>query len=111
LISASNAKYLLVDGIKYSVLDCQIAAQFGANCDITIALSSLQLNTFVDGGTLTRLVQTQDGNRYWIDNSSSRVVVDDLALQTVGGQSIKATPMTIEQVVSDHPEPPWHLNR
>ena len=101
--SASNAKYLLVDGIKYSVLDCQIAAQFGANCDITIALSSLQLNTFVDGGTLTRLVQTQDGNRYWIDNSSSRVVVDDLALQTVGGQSIKATPMTIEQVVSVSP--------
>jgi LysM repeat protein len=99
----SGAKYLLVDGVKYSVADCQIAVQFGANCDITIALSSLQLNTFIDGGALTRLVQTEDGNRYWIENASSRVVVDDLALQTVGGQTISATPMTIEQLVSVSP--------
>ncbi|HAE74225.1 MAG TPA: hypothetical protein DCG44_03350, partial [Candidatus Aquiluna sp.] len=61
------------------------------------------LNTFVDGGALTRLVQTEDGNRYWIENASSRVVVDDLALQTVGGQAISATPMTIEQLVSVSP--------
>jgi LysM repeat protein len=101
--SDSGAKFLLVDGIRYSVADCQIAAQFGANCDVTIALSSLQLNTFVDGGALTRLVQTEDGNRYWIENASSRVVVDDLALQTVGGQAISATPMTIEQLVSVSP--------
>ena len=101
--SDSGAKFLLVDGIKYSVADCQIAAQFGANCDVTIALSSLQLNTFIDGGALTRLVQTEDGNRYWIENASSRVVVDDLALQTVGGQAINATPMTIEQLVSVSP--------
>ncbi len=101
--SDSGAKFLLVDGIKYSVADCQIAAQFGANCDVTISLSFLQLNTFVDGGALTRLVQTEDGNRYWIENASSRVVVDDLALQTVGGQAISATPMTIEQLVSVSP--------
>jgi len=48
-------------------------------------------------------VQTEDGNRYWIENASSRVVVDDLALQTVGGQAINATPMTIEQLVSVSP--------
>ena len=101
--SDSGAKFLLVDGIKYSVADCQIAVQFGASCDVTIALSSLQLNTFIDGGALTRLVQTEDGNRYWIENASSRVVVDDLALQTVGGQAINATPMTIEQLVSVSP--------
>ena len=101
--SDSGAKFLLVDGIKYSVADCQIAAHFGANCGITIALSSLQLSTFIDGGALTRLVKTEDGNRYWIENASSRVVVDDLALQTVGGQAITATPMTIEQLVSVSP--------
>ena len=98
--SVSGAKFLLVDGVKYSVPDCQIAIQYGANCDVSIAVTSLQLNTFVDGGTLTRLVQTEAGTRYWIENASSRVVVDDLALQTVGAQAITPTRMTIEQVAS-----------
>jgi len=98
--STSGAKFLLVDGVKYSVPDCQTAVQFGVNCDLSVAVTSLQLNTFVDGGVLTRLVQTQDGNRYWIENASSRVVVDDLALQTVGAQAVTPTRMTIEQVAS-----------
>ena len=98
--SATGMKYLLVDGVKYQANDCSVAAAFGVDCNITTALTSLQLNAFVDGGVLTRLVTTQDGNRYWIENASSRVVVDDLALQAVGAQSITPTPMTIEQVAS-----------
>ena len=93
-------KYLLVDGVKYQASDCSVAQAFGVSCDATVSLTSLQLNNFIDGGALTRLVSTEDGNRYWIENASSRVVVDDLALQTVGGQALTPTPMTIEQVAS-----------
>ena len=101
--STSGVKYLLVDGVKYQASDCSVAQAFGVSCDATVSLTSLQLNTFVDGGALTRLVSTEDGNRYWIENASSRVVVDDLALQTVGGQALTPTPMTIEQVASLQP--------
>ena len=98
--ATTGSKYLLVDGVKYQANDCQIAQAYGLSCDATIALTSLQLNTFVDGGALSRLVRTEDGSRYWIENASTRVVVDDLALQTVGAQSTQATPMTIEQVAT-----------
>ena len=96
----TGAVFMLVDGIRYAVTDCAIAQQFGQSCDLAINLTALQLNNFVDGGELTRLIRTADGSRFWIENGQSRVVVDDLALSTVGAQAISASPMTIEQVLT-----------
>jgi LysM repeat protein len=92
--------YLLVDGLKYSLPDCSMAQQYGLSCDLATVLTDSQLTTFVDGGVLTRLVQTSGGTKYWIENGTKRVVVDDLALSSVGGQAVTASPMVIEQVTS-----------
>jgi len=97
--------FMLVDGLRYAVSDCSIAQSFGQSCDAAIPLTSLQLGTFKEGGELSRLVQSEDGSRYWIENAQSRVVVDDLALSTVGAQGITASPMVIEQVLTLTPGP------
>lgn len=89
---------LLVDGVRYQVSDCTLAQHFGQSCDTAIELTSLQVNNFVDGGPLTRLVQNSTGARFWIENGASRVVVDDLALATVGASGASPTMMTIEQL-------------
>lgn len=97
--------FMLVDGLRYRVSDCSIAAAFGQSCDNAMPLTALQLGTFKDAGELSRLVQTADGSRFWIENAQSRVVVDDLALNTIGAQGLTASPMVIEQVVSLTPGP------
>ncbi|MDP4755726.1 MAG: LysM peptidoglycan-binding domain-containing protein, partial [Aquiluna sp.] len=91
--------YLLVDGLKYAA-DCQTLTHFGVDCNLAVTLSALQLNTFKDGGVLSRLVQTSEGARYWIENAQKRVVVDDIALNAVGGQGQVAVTITLEQVPS-----------
>ena len=98
--ATSGQRYLLVDSKKFEVTDCQIAAQFGVSCDLAISLTSLQLAQFEDGGVLARLIQQPDGTRYWVENAQTRVVVDELALNTVGAQNSATVSMTIEQVVS-----------
>lgn len=98
--SASGTYYLLVDGLRYSLTDCSLARQFGLECDLATTLTDSQLLAFVDGGPLSRLIQTPDGAKYWVENGTKRVVVDDLALATVGAQGLKASEMVIEQLVS-----------
>ena len=98
--------WLLVDGRRYSLTDCNLARQFGLNCDLATSLTETQLNLFIRSGALTRLVRTPEGNRFWIENGTRRAVVDDLALNAVGGQGVTASPMVIEQVVSLVPGEP-----
>lgn len=99
--SNSAGKYfLLVDGVKYSLADCSLAQHFGLNCDSALTLTDSQLLTFIDGGPLTRLVVSPEGGKYWIENGSKRAVIDDLALASVGGQSVSPTKLVIEQISS-----------
>jgi LysM repeat protein len=92
--------HMLVDGTRYAVPSCEMAAQFGVDCNSAIELSAAQLNIFINGGTLTQLVQTANGTRYWVENGQSRVVVDDLALSSVAASGIGPTRMVIEQISS-----------
>lgn len=98
--------WLLVDGKRYSLTDCNLAKQFGLNCDLATSLSESQLSLFIQSGALTRLVITPEGNKFWIENGTRRAVVDDLALNSVGGQGVTASPMVVEQVVSLLPGEP-----
>ncbi|MFM1957755.1 MAG: hypothetical protein RI929_118 [Actinomycetota bacterium] len=98
--------WLLVDGKRYSLTDCNLARQFGLNCDLATSLTETQLNLFIRSGALTRLIQTPEGNRFWVENGTRRAVVDDLALNSVGGQGVSVSPMVIEQVVSLVPGEP-----
>ena len=95
--SASNQSFLLVDGFKYQA-DCQTLTQFGLDCNLSVALSPLQLGAFKDGGILTRLVETDTGARYWIENSQTRVVADEIALNAAGGQGVAPVQLTLEQI-------------
>ena len=92
--------WLLVDGKRYSLTDCNLAKQYGLNCDLATSLTESQLSLFIQGGALTRLVLTPEGAKFWIENGKRRAVVDDLALNSVGGQGTTASPLVIEQVVS-----------
>ncbi|MEY3335376.1 MAG: hypothetical protein RL566_299 [Actinomycetota bacterium] len=96
--NTTNVRYLLVDSIRYEITDCQVAAHYGYDCNLAIPLTSLQLNNFINGGALTRLAESATGARYWIENRTYRVVVDDLALSTVGGQGTQAVKLNVEQV-------------
>jgi LysM repeat protein len=96
--STTNVRYLLVDSIRYEVNDCQVAAQYGYDCNLAVPLTSLQLNNFINGGVLTRLAESASGARHWIENQTYRVVVDELALSTVGGQGTPAVKLNVELV-------------
>jgi LysM repeat protein len=98
--NTTNVRYLLVDSIRYEITDCQVAAQYGYDCNLAVPLTSLQLNNFINGGVLTRLAETATGARYWIENQTYRVVIDELALTTVGGQGTTPVKLNVELVPS-----------
>ncbi len=96
--------FLLVDGLRYAV-DCNIANQFGLNCDSAIPLTSAQINVFINGGNLSRVIQT-DSVRYWIEGGSYRAVVGNLALRAVGGESIPVTKLDVRKIIGINPGAP-----
>ena len=99
LVKASDGSYgLLVDGIRYTVPNCDIARHFGSSCDAAVTLTNAQLNVFVDGGVLTRVIEAA-GSRFWIEDGKSRAVVDQLALTTVGAQDMPVTKLELNQVI------------
>lgn len=96
--------FLLVDGLRYAV-DCTTANQFGLSCDSAIPLTSAQINVFISGGNLTRVIQT-DSVRYWIEGGSYRAVVGDLALRAVGGEAIPVTKLDVRKIIGLNPGAP-----
>jgi LysM repeat protein len=96
--------FLLVDGLRYQV-DCSIIGQFGLNCGDAISLTGAQINVFISGGNLTRVVET-NGVRYWIEGGSYRAVVGDLALRSVGGESIPVTKLDVTKILGLTPGAP-----
>jgi len=98
LVTVGDSRFLLVDGVRYAVPNCDIAAQFGQSCDNAVTLASSQLLTFLDGGELTRLVQVENGARYWIENGTKREVIDPIALEAVVNPVPAATRMNLDQV-------------
>ena len=86
LDATTNTRFVLAGQKKYEVKECSIAAEYGLDCNSAIPLLSLQLDNFQSGGTLTRLTSV-GSSQFWVEDSKYRLVVDPLALSTVGGQS------------------------
>jgi LysM repeat protein len=101
----NNQVLMLVDGIRYLVSDCSVANQYGQSCDAAIPITSAQVNVFVDGGALTRLVSS-GGSRFWIEGGKARVLVGELALDMVGARGIPETKLLLEQVTTITPGTP-----
>ena len=96
--------FLLVDGLRYQV-DCSTISQFGLNCDDAIPLTAAQLNVFVSGGNLTRVIET-NSVRYFIEAGTYRAVVGDLALRSVGGEAIPVTKLDVTKLLGLTPGAP-----
>jgi len=104
--NVTNIRYLLVDSSRYEITDCSIAAEYGYDCNLAIPLTTLQLNNFTNGGVLSRLVQSSSGSRFWIENQQYRVVVDPIALATVGAQEVPEIRLNAEKVLTLTPGSP-----
>lgn len=81
---ATDELYLLAGDQRLLIDDPSLAAEFGLNTSNSLTLPSAQLLAFRDGGSLRRLVQTDDGSQFWIENGKYRQVIDQLALSTLG---------------------------
>jgi LysM repeat protein len=103
--SASNTRYVLAGSKKYEVTECSIAAEYGLDCNAAISLLPLQLDNFPSGGQLSRLTAV-GGAQYWVEDGKYRLVVDPLALNTVGGQSERQIDLNVEQVATLTPGAP-----
>lgn len=103
--NASNKRYVLAGGKKYEVTDCAVASEYGLDCSAAIPLLPLQLDNFPSGGQLSQLTAV-GGARYWVDDGKYRLVVDPLALNTVGGQAATQIDLNVEQVASITPGAP-----
>lgn len=103
--NTSNKRFVLAGSKKYEVSDCAIAAEYGLDCNAAIPLLTLQLDNFPSGGQLSRLTSV-GGAQYWIEDGKYRLVVDPLALNTVGGQSEVQIDLNVEQVATITPGAP-----
>jgi len=100
LSNTAGQVFLVSAGMKFEVQNCNDLSHFGLNCASAVALSDWQLNLLDDGGVLSRLVQDASGQRYWAENGTLRLVVDDLALRQVNASAIEPTTLVPEQIIS-----------
>lgn len=103
--SSSTTRFVLAGSKKYEVTDCAIASEYGLDCSAAIPLLPLQLANFDSGGALTRLTSV-GGAQYWVEDGKYRLVVDPLALNTVGGQAERQIDLNVEQVATITPGAP-----
>jgi len=80
--SSTQELFVLAGDKRYLVPNCEVAAQFGLDCNDKLVLPSAQLLEFENGFEISQLVNTQSG-QYWIENGQYRRVFDSLALQKV----------------------------
>ncbi len=87
--------YFVGGGKRYHLTSCDQIAQFGASCSSTTALTSGQIASFADGGTLGRFVQSAGSPQlYFVENGVKRHVYDwesYVGLSAVTGESSIAT--------------------
>ena len=103
--SSSTTRFVLAGSKKYVVTDCAIASEYGLDCNAAIPLLPLQLANFDSGGALTRLAAI-GGAQYWVEDGKYRLVVDPLALNTVGGQAERQIDLNVDLVATITPGAP-----
>ena len=80
--SATKELFLLAGDQRYLVPNCELASEFGLDCQNKLMLPSSQLLEFEFGGQISQLLETSSG-QYWVENGQYRKVFDPLALQKV----------------------------
>lgn len=92
--------FLVSGGKRFLVQNCADLSHFGLDCANALELSDWQIKLLEDGGALSRLLQGPTGQRFWAENGTLRVVIDDLALRQVNAENLTASVMVPEQIVT-----------
>lgn len=78
--------YFYDSGIKLPFTSCAQAADYGASCEVSgyVQLTSLQISAFVTGPTLSSVMGTVEGGRYYIKNGLKAEILDDQSQALAG---------------------------
>ena len=74
--SATKQLFLVADGTKFSLANCNVAAELGLDCAKAVTLTSSQLNALKNGGASTAYVAGEGADRYLIDNGEIHEILD-----------------------------------
>ena len=81
LVQSSTKKlYLVADGKKFEVADCNLAAELGLDCAKAVTLTTSQLSALKSGGISTAYVSGDGADRYFIDNGEIHEILDGPSL-------------------------------
>ena len=82
--SSAGALFLVDQGKKFSVANCDVAITLSLDCATAVALTATQLAAIPAGGTATSLIVSPDGSRYLIDDGMKRQILDDASVTAEG---------------------------
>jgi LysM repeat protein len=81
LVKSSTGSLFLIDqGKKFTVANCDTATSLSLDCATAVALTANQLAAIPAGGTATSLVVDTDGSRYLIQDGMKRQILDDASV-------------------------------
>lgn len=84
-IKSESGDVFLMDGdTRYRASGCQVATDFGKDCATLRTLTTTQLTTTRDGGTLASLLRSSDGFTWLIQSGTKREVPDPRVLAAYG---------------------------
>ena len=74
--NAAGQLFLVAGGSKYSIADCNVAADMGLDCSKAVSLTSSQLSALRNSGVTTTYVAGAGADRYLIDNGEIHEILD-----------------------------------
>ncbi len=81
LVKSSTGSLFLIDqGKKFTVANCDVAVSLSLDCSLAVALTPNQLSAIPAGGSATSYVVDTDGSRYLIEDGLKRQILDDASL-------------------------------
>ncbi|MCX8528690.1 MAG: hypothetical protein ORN27_01305, partial [Rhodoluna sp.] len=78
--SSTGALFLIDQGKKFTVANCDVAASLSLDCTLAVTLTANQLSAVPAGGSATSYVVDADGSRYLIEDGMKRQILDDASL-------------------------------
>lgn len=78
--SNTGTLYMIDQGKKYTVATCAVALSLSLDCASAVVLTTNQLAALPTSGAATPLVVDPDGNRYLIQSSTKRQILDEASV-------------------------------
>jgi len=82
--SSNGTVYYYDSGIKLPFGSCAQVADYGSSCGQSVLLEDSQLNRFANGPSMTNIVVTSSGKRFYVSGGVKREVYDDQSITQAG---------------------------